>query len=83
LTLTRGDELFFVRQWNVSDYPEECHEQMDEIGVEVIKENFIETIDRSLYSYNELRTIKASRQFIPLFRILTSLRRAYDVVTAA
>jgi hypothetical protein len=81
--LTRGDELFFVRQWNVSDYPEECHEQMDEIGIEVIKEDFIETIDRSLDSYNELKAIKASRQFIKLFRILTSLKRVHDVVKSA
>lgn len=79
-SLTRNDELFTVYQAHVSDYPEECHEQMIEDGVVVIKEDAIETIDRSLDYIRDLIDIGASRPFIPLRRILSSLRRVHDVV---
>ncbi|WP_313229948.1 hypothetical protein [Sphingobium yanoikuyae] len=82
-SLTHDGELFFVIKMNRSDYPEDCHKHMVEICVEVVKEDCIQTVDRSVDYLNELRSIGAFRPFIVLFRILTSLKRTHDVVTAA
>jgi hypothetical protein len=79
-SLTRDDELFFVRRTHRSQFPREMHEYMAEIGIEVVYEDCIVTIDRSLDYINELKSIKASRQFIKLYGILTSMKRAYAVV---
>lgn len=79
-SLTRDDELFFVHRTYRSNFPSEVHEYMAEIGIEVIDEYYIVTIDLSVDYINEIKSIKSSRQFIRLFAILTSMKRVHAVV---
>lgn len=79
-SLTRDDELFFVRRTHRSQFPSEMHEHMAEIGIELVNEDCIVTIDRSLDYIHELKAIRLSRPFIKLFGILTSMRRVYAVI---
>lgn len=79
-SLTRDDELFSVYQIRASNVPMDFGVAMMKSGIEVIKEDAILTIDRSLDYLSELRSTKDYRRFIPLFRVLTSLKRVHDVV---
>lgn len=79
-SLTRDDELFTVFQIRASNAPMEFGVSMMRHGIEVIKEDAIVTIDRSLDYLSELRSTKEFRRFIPLLRVLASLRRVYDVI---
>ena len=79
-SLTRDDELFTVYEIWALKVPANFGASMMRHGIEVIKENYIETIDRSLDYLSELRSTKDYPRFIPLFRVLTSLRRVHDVV---
>ncbi|BAV65433.1 hypothetical protein [Sphingobium cloacae] len=79
-SLTRDDELFTVYQIRASNVPMEFGVSMMRHGIEVIKEDAIVTIERSLDYLSELRSNKEYRRFIPLLRVLTSLRRVHDVV---
>ncbi len=79
-SLTLNDELFTVYEIRASKVPSDFSASMMRHGIEVIKEDYVETIDRSLDYLSELRSTKEYRRFIPLFRVLTSLRRVHDVV---
>lgn len=78
-SLTHNDELFTVYQVRASNVPMELGLSMIRSGVEVIKEDAIVTIDRALDYLSELRSTKDFRRFIPLLRVLTSLKRVHDV----
>lgn len=78
-SLTHNDELFTVYQMRTSHVPMELGLSMMKHGIEVIKEDAVVTIDRALDYLSELRSTKDYRRFIPLLRILTSLRRVHDV----
>lgn len=79
-SLTHNDELFSVYQIRASNVPMNLGLSMMRHGIEVIKEDAVATIDRSLDYILELRSTKDYRRFIPLLRVLTSLRRVHDVV---
>lgn len=79
-SLTRADELFAVYRIHSDEVSAELGSAMKNDGIEAIVEDAIETIDRSLDHLSELRSTKDYRQFIRLFRVLTSLRRVYDVI---
>ncbi|KEQ53387.1 hypothetical protein [Sphingobium chlorophenolicum] len=79
-SLTRNDELFAVYRIHSDEVCAELGNSMKKDGIEAIVEDAIETIDRSLDHLSELRSTKDYRQFIRLFRVLTSIRRVYDVI---
>jgi len=79
-SLTQDDELFTVYQIRASKVPMDFGAAMMQHGIEVIKEDAIVTIDRSMDYLSELRSTKDYRRFIPLLRVLTILRRVHDVV---
>ena len=79
-SLTHGDAMFRVSKSVTAHLPDMFRELLEEDSIVLIEEDFIVTIDRSLNYLSELKKINGYRPFIPLFCILTSLRRAHDVV---
>lgn len=79
-SLTRNDELFAIYRIHSDEVSAELGNAMKNDGIEAIVEAAIETIDRSLDHLSELRSTRDYRPFIRLHRVLTSLRRVYDVI---
>jgi hypothetical protein len=80
-SLTRGDELFFVKRMVTANVPDLFREALERDCIEEIKENYVETIDRWMDYLSELRSTNGHRPFIPLFRVLTSIKRVHAVIT--
>lgn len=79
-SLTHGDALFVIKKCVSERMPDMFREILEDECVVSIKEDFIVTVNRSLHCLDELRLTKEYRRLIPLFMILTSLKRVHSVV---